>query len=142
MYEYCFQKITDKEVRILSDASINENEIRNKTVGKSYIYTYGDDYIDIGQLSLTREAYQFWEKYDAQVSRKSNTLDPLPALVKGDVYNASDPSDFALGYFSASSVTHKLAILRPFSITQYFLDLSGATSSIPDNYVACFDYFR
>lgn len=140
IFEYCYQKVTDKEVRILSDASINGNEIKDKIIGKSYIYTYGNHFVDIGQHSLTREAYQFWEKYDAQVSRSGNTLDPLPAAVKGNVYNAADAADFALGYFSASSVAHKRAVLIPYSITQYLLDIS-ATQFIPDDYVACFDYF-
>jgi hypothetical protein len=138
--EYCFQRITDKEVRILSDASINGNQIINQPAGKSYIYTYGNHYVDIGQHSLTREAYQFWRKYDDQVSRTGNTLDPLPASVKGNVHNASDPADIALGYFSASSVTHKRAILIPYSITPYFLNIS-AVSFIPPENVACFDKF-
>src|SRR5258705_2740502 len=120
--EYCYQKITDKEVHILSDASINGNEIKDQVTGKSYIYTFGNHFIDIGQLSLTREAYQFWKKYDEQVSRTGSILDPLPASVKGNVYNASDPADIALGYFSASSVVHKRAILIPYSITQFFLN--------------------
>jgi len=138
--EYCFQRVTDKEVRILSDASINGNEIRDHVVGKSHIYAYGRHYIDIGQHSLSREAYQFWKKYDEQVSRTGHILDPLPASVKGNVFNASDPADFALGYFSASSVTHKRAVLIPESITQYLLDIS-AVSFIPPEFVACFDIF-
>ena len=138
--EYCYQKITDKEVRILSDASINGNEIKDQVAGNSFIYTNGNHFIDIGQHSITREAYQFWKKYDEQVSRTGNTLDPLPASVKGNVYNASDPADIALGYFSASSVIHKRAILIPYSITQYFLNIS-AVSFIPPESVKCFDKF-
>jgi hypothetical protein len=138
--EYCFQRVTDKEVRILSDASINGNEIIDQVVGKSHIYTYGRHYIDIGQHSLSREAYQFWKKYDEQVSRTGHILDPLPASVKGNVFNASDPADFALGYFSASSVTHKRAVLIPESLTQYLLDIS-AVSFIPPESIACFDRF-
>jgi hypothetical protein len=139
-FEYCYQKTTDREVRILSDASINGNEITDKIIGKSYIYTFGNHFIDIGQLSLTREAYQFWQRYDDQVSRSGSTLDPLPAPVKGNIYNASDPTDFALGYFSASSVTHKRAVLIPYGITQYLLDIS-AINFIPPQSIACFDYY-
>jgi hypothetical protein len=140
MYAYCFQKITDKEVRILSDASINGNEIKNQLVGKSYIYTYGKSYVEISQLSLTREAYQFWRRYEDQVLRTGNILDPLPASIKGNVYNASDPGDFALGYFSASAIVHKRAVLIPFNVTQYLLDIS-AVQFIPDGSQVCFDYF-
>jgi len=140
LYEYCFQKIVDPDVRILSDASINGNEIRNNKIGKSYIYWYGKHYVDIAQSSITREYYQFLERYQEQLTRTGSILDPLPASIKGNVYNASDSTDFALGYFSASSVTHKRVILVPFNITQYLLDIS-AVHFIPDKSVACFEYF-
>ncbi|MEO6719142.1 MAG: DUF4249 domain-containing protein [Ferruginibacter sp.] len=140
MYEYCYQKYIENEVHLLSDASINGNEIKKQTVGRCYIYTYGNPAIDIVQTSLTREAYQFWKSYQDQLTRTGSILDPLPATIKGNVYNASDPTDFALGYFSASSLTHKRAILIPNSITAYWLGIS-AGQFIPDKSVACFDYF-
>ena len=140
MYEYCYQKYVDNEVRLLSDASVNGNKIKNQTVGRCYIYTYGNPYIDISQISLTREAYQFWKSYQDQLTRTGGILDPLPAAIKGNIQSATDANDFALGYFSASAVTHKLAILIPYSITAYWLDLS-ATQFIPAKSVACFDFF-
>jgi hypothetical protein len=140
LYEYCFQKIDDKQVRLLSDASVNGNEIKNQFVGKSFIYTYGDSYIDIAQLSMTREAYQFWRRYEDQVLRTGNILDPLPAAVKGNIYNASNPADFALGYFSASAVVHRRAVLIPLNVTRYLLDIS-AVQFIPDGSQVCFNYF-
>ncbi|MES1214744.1 MAG: DUF4249 family protein, partial [Bacteroidota bacterium] len=134
------QKVVDDKIRILSDNSLNGNEIRNLEIGSSYIYTFGNDFIDIGQVSLTREAYQFWERYNDQTTRTGSILDPLPASIKGNVFNEADPDDFALGYFSASSVTHKRAEIIPYSLTQYWLDLS-AVQFIPPGGVACFDYF-
>ncbi len=140
MDEYCYQKIVDNEVRILSDASINGNDIRDQAVGRCYIYTYLNAFTDISQISMTRAAYQFWKSYQDQQTRTGGILDPLPASIRGNVYNATSTSDFALGYFSASSVTHRKVILIPYSITPYLLQIS-AQQFIPDNYVACFDYF-
>ncbi len=140
IYEYCYQKFVDKEVRILSDNSINGNDIKNQTVGRCYIYTYLNDFIDISQVAMTREAYQFWKSYQDQQTRTGGILDPLPASIKGNVHNASNSNDFALGYFSASSVAHKKVILIPYSITPYLFEIS-ARQFIPDQFVACFDYF-
>ena len=140
MYKYCFQKFIDKEVRILSDATINGNEIKNKDVGKSYIYTYGNHYVDISQSTLTKEAYQFWERYEDQVIRSGNILDPLPAAIRGNVYNTADSTDLALGYFIASSVTRRRAILIPFNITDYLLQATAATF-IPEGPRICFNSF-
>ena len=140
MYEYCYQKHIDKEIRLLSDNSINGNKILNQEVGYSYIYTFGDHFVDISQTSLTREAYQFWQRYNEQLTRTGSILDPLPASIRGNVYNETDPDDFALGYFFASSITHRRAILVPYSITPYWLGQSAA-QFIPPESVACFDFF-
>jgi hypothetical protein len=45
-----------------------------------------------------------------------------------------------LGYFSASSITRKSAILVPFSITQFLLDQTAAIF-IPDGPKICFEAF-
>jgi hypothetical protein len=140
MFEYCYQKQVDKGIKILSDNLINGNQVKNFTVGHSYIYTFGNHFIEISQSSLTREAFQFWQRYNDQLTRTGSILDPLPASIRGNIYNESKPDEFALGYFSASSVTHRRAIVLPYSITQYWLDLS-AVQFIPPISVACFDYF-
>ncbi|HWB25794.1 MAG TPA: DUF4249 domain-containing protein [Chitinophagaceae bacterium] len=140
-YEYCFQRNVDSFINIMSDASINGNKIENLLVGRSYIYWYGNHYIDVSQQSLTRAAYQFWQQYNDQQTRTGTTLDPLPGSIKGNVYNASNESDFALGYFSAEAVTHKLAVLVPFNITQFWLDLS-AQKFIPPGPGICFEVFH
>jgi len=141
MFQYCYQQYIDREVRILSDADINGNEIKDQKVGYCYIYTYFNPYVDIAQYSLTREAYQFWEGYQAQQIRTGSTLDPLPAAIRGNVYNIANTDEYALGYFSAASVARRKVILVPYSITDYLLMLS-AKEFIPRKSVACFDYFE
>ena len=140
LYQYCYQLNLVNEPQILSDASINGNEIRDILAEYSFIYWFGRHYIDIGQLSISREAYQFWRRYQEQLTRTGNVLDPLPSAIKGNVYNASDTSDIALGYFEASSISHKKVILVPKSITEFFLN-QRAIQYIPDFSIACFDYF-
>ena len=140
MYEYCFQKFTDREVRIFSDAYSNGSDIKNRQVGFSYIYTYGDAYVNIEQLSITREAYQFWQRYDEQVTRTGSILDPLPSSVNGNVYNEADAADFALGYFFATSITRRRVQLIPYDITPDLLRLT-ATKFIPEGAQKCFQYF-
>ena len=140
-FEYCYQAQVDNEIRVLSDQNINGNEIKNQTVGRSYIYTYGNPYVEIAQLSITREAFQFWKRYQDQLTRTGGVLDPLPASIKGNVYNANNDADFALGYFSASSVFRKKVIIIPYSITEYLLDIS-ARSHIPQGWLSCFEYYE
>lgn len=139
-YDNCFQRSVDSFFNILSDASFNGNTISNMQVGRSYIYWYGKHYMDIKQRSLTREAYQFWERYNDQKIRTGSILDPLPASIKGNIHNAADETDFALGYFSAEGVTHKKAVLVPLGVTDYLLGLS-AKIFVPEGSKICFEAF-
>lgn len=139
-FQYCYQRYIDNDVHILSDALINGNEIKNQKVGYCYIFTYFNPFVDIGQISLSREAYQFWESYQEQQTRTGSILDPLPAAIKGNVYNAGNADDYALGYFSATSVTHRKVILVPWDITPFLLQIS-AQQFIPPGFIACFDAF-
>lgn len=139
-FQFCYQGQVDNEIRILSDQFINGNEIKSQSVGRTYIYTYGNPYTEITQHSISREAYQFWKRYQDQQLRTGSILDPLPAAIKGNVYNAANNAEFALGYFSASAVTKRKVIFRPIGITEYLLDIS-ARHHIPADFIACFDYY-
>lgn len=140
MYEYCYQKNADTSVRILSDAAVNGNLVSQVPIAKSYIYWYGDHFIDIQQQSLSRSAYQFWKSYQEQITRSGSLLDPLPASIKGNVYNADNPSEFALGYFTAYGTTHKRVVLVPFSITDYLLDRTAKQFITPGPAVCFLTY--
>ena len=140
MFEYCFQYYKGAELNILSDASINGKDILGQGVGNSFIFAYGNHYFDISQVSLTREAYQFWNMYLQQNSRTGDILDPLPATIRGNIVNAADANEYALGYFSARAITHKKMEIVPFNITEYLLTIS-AVSFRPTQFIACFDYY-
>jgi hypothetical protein len=88
----------------------------------SPVYWFGDHYVEIDQYSLTLESYQFWEQYLAQNDRTGSILDPLPSPVIGNIYNARDSSDLALGIFSASDVFKKKVVVVPFFLQEYELE--------------------
>jgi len=109
------------------------------------------------EFSLSKNTGKFTGQLNYTYSRaKVQVLTVFPAEIVNDgtyypsdvdrphnlaiVYNSSDPADIALGYFSASSVTHKRAVLIPYSITQFFLNIS-AVSFIPEESVICFEKF-
>jgi hypothetical protein len=112
--DYCWQPNFSTEVHILSDAAINGRPIRNQYAFFSPIYTTGPHLVEVSQLSMTREAYQFWRLYQEQQTRVGSILDPLPAPIIGNVANANDSQELALGYFAASAVARKRFTLRDF----------------------------
>lgn len=120
-FQYCFQYYEDFYPNILSDVNINGNEIRGQSVVVSPYYWYGNHYLNIKQLSLTPEAYQFWKLYEEQTTRTGTILDPLPAPIRGNIYNTKDTSSYALGYFEASDCYSKKIILQPLIINAYII---------------------
>ncbi|HTR28773.1 MAG TPA: DUF4249 domain-containing protein [Puia sp.] len=88
----------------------------------SPVFWYGDHYVEIDQYSLTLESYQFWQRYQEQTDRTGSILDPLPSPVIGNIYNARDSNDLALGIFSASDVFKKKVVLVPFFLQEYELE--------------------
>ena len=108
------------EINIFSNQFSGGKEII-KPVYYSPVYWFGDHYVEIDQYSLTLDSYHFWEQYLAQSDRTGSILDPLPSPVIGNVYNAGDSSDLALGIFSASDVFKKKVVLVPLFLQEYEL---------------------
>ncbi|HEY4874202.1 MAG TPA: DUF4249 domain-containing protein [Puia sp.] len=126
---YCELSFNDNQINILSDQLVNGNEIR-QPVNYSPLYCQGSHYIEIKQYSLNEDSYIFWEQYLAQTNRTGSILDPLPASLIGNIYNTSDSSDIAVGYFEASAVFNKKVIITPLFLQVYYL-LSVASEYVP-----------
>jgi hypothetical protein len=138
--QYCYQLYEDNAIRILSDATINGNEIRNQSVLISPYYYYGKHYIEIKQLSLTRQAYEFWKLYQEQTARTGTIFDPLPSPLQGNIYNVDDPNKPALGFFEASDVTSLKITIAPIFIDAYYTLAYVARYIYPD-FGSCWDVY-
>lgn len=140
MFDRCLQYRTDNEMRIMSDATINGGRIVDYGIANSYIFDYGTHFIDFSQLSISKSYYQFLQQYVDQVARTGSIFDPLPASIKGNIVDAADPNEYALGYFSARSSVHKRVIITPYYITEYLLEIS-ANTFFEKKSVPCFDVY-
>ncbi|MFN8357248.1 MAG: DUF4249 domain-containing protein [Spirosomataceae bacterium] len=109
----CYVRKDDNSVNLLSDALIDGQTIKGQYVYFAPLYATGLQTIEVAQYSLTREAYQFLKKYQEQQSRTGSLFDPVPAPLEGNVYNEANPSQLALGYFSAAGVYRKRYVFDP-----------------------------
>jgi hypothetical protein len=94
-------------VNVLADQLVNGNRIRSQPVFFAPYYARGQLFVEIRQLSLSREAYQFWQRFAEQQNRTGSIFDPLPATIAGNITNADDENDQALGFFGASAISRK-----------------------------------
>jgi hypothetical protein len=125
----CEQYITTNQINVLSDKLINGNEII-QPVFYSPIYWFGKHFVEIKQYSLNQDIYLFWQQYLQQTNRTGSILDPLPASLIGNIHNATDSNDIALGYFETSAVVTKRVVIIPFFLQEYWLE-SVAGQYIP-----------
>ncbi|MBU1820391.1 MAG: DUF4249 domain-containing protein [Bacteroidetes bacterium] len=121
-YQYCWTPVTESTVVIQSDVYSNGRPLREQ-VFRSPIYIVGKHFVEVTQYALTREAYQFWRRFNEQRQRVGTIFDPLPSPIIGNVYNADNPNDRALGYFTASGVSTKRIIIPGDTLTQSHLDI-------------------
>jgi hypothetical protein len=115
----CWLLIANNDVNIFSDANINGNRIQGRFALFSPFYLRGKQYVEVSQYSLTREAYQFWKLLDEQQTRTGSLFDPQPAPIEGNMYNAEDANELALGYFGASAISRKRLIIAGDTVTMF-----------------------
>ena len=134
--ESCFVPREHTDLNIFSDLLINGNQIKRKPIFFSPVYATGNIYLEINQFSITREAYQFWKRYQEQLTRTGTILDPLPSPIEGNIYNINNPNDLALGYFSAAGLFRKRAI-----IPVQFLDFELLPRGVTPRRGACMEVY-
>lgn len=121
---YITEERGDPEVRITSDDLFNGNQTSQLAGfivddGKRYTDKY---YMTVQQLSLTKEAFRFFQVLESQLSISGDLFDPPPATLRGNVINVIEPESPVIGYFYASDV----------STQSVFLDGSLVEGSIAD----------
>ena len=109
---YCWQYFENKSLNILSDEFVNGRPIRGQRVFFAPLQSDSEYSLEVSQYSLTGDAFQFQKLLEDQRSRSGSIFDPPPATIVGNIYNANNPRELALGYFQASAVTKARITIR------------------------------
>ena len=90
------------------DLSFARDDFVNEVVVAVELYRGNDigmgDSIRVQQLSITESYFEFLNTLFTQTAFRGGIFDTPPAPIKGNVFNVTEPSDYALGYFNASAV--------------------------------------
>jgi hypothetical protein len=98
------------------------------------MHFYDRYYIEVQQLSLSDEAYDYWNLVEQQQSGSTNIFQPNAIKIKGNIECISNPTEEVLGFFEVSGVRSK----------SLFIDESELPYPIPDIDVvrySCESYF-
>lgn len=88
----------------------------------------------VRQQTITEEAYEYWLQLQQTTESLGSLFDPMPSQINGNIYNASNPSEPVLGFFSAGSTAEKRIFIEKFELPEhlwYFPRSSCAYDSIP-----------
>ncbi len=87
----------------------------------------------VSQKSLTRDAYQYWEKIKQILVNGGTIFDAPPAPVVGNVVCISEPGQEVLGYFSAVDEKKKVTLITRGDLVDpfYELPLCGSLGNLP-----------
>ena len=59
--------------------------------------------IEVEQLSVTEEVYEFWKRVEAQQQGANSLFQPNAIVIKGNVINTTNPKEQVLGIFNVSA---------------------------------------
>lgn len=73
--------------------------LAKKLVDQSFLSRH---YFNVRQLSISKNAYEYWRRVRELVNNSGSVFDTPPAPIKGNLYSVHDPDELVLGYFEVS----------------------------------------
>lgn len=108
-YYYCWKRNYFNSIMVASAESAGVEVFRDYTVFTtrnredlrfSYVYS-----LTLLQERISREAYNYWTSMRNNSSDVGGLFSPQPSDIRGNIHNEADPSEYVVGYISASTVT-------------------------------------
>jgi hypothetical protein len=116
---------------------VNNGQINDFPVGFIEINRrtfYDKYYMEIEQLSLSQEVYDFWKKVQIQKSSSSNLFQTPPPKVGSNLIASTPNAPTAIGYFAASSIKRQALILDKSNVPYHLFDIDTIPQSCLDTY--------
>ncbi len=108
-YYYCWKRNYFKDIMVASTESAGVDVFRDYTVfttrnreDQRFSYVYS---LTLLQERISREAYNYWTSMRNNSSDVGGLFSPQPSDIRGNIHNEADPSEYVVGYISASTVT-------------------------------------
>jgi hypothetical protein len=121
--QYCWTPFRSLGTFLADDRFRDGAALWRQQIMFSPVYTFGGNLFEVRQYSLSREAYQFWQRFGEQQTRTGSILDPIPSTIDGNMISSENPDKRALGYFSASAVQIQRQQIYPDSVGATYNDI-------------------
>lgn len=102
---YVSQNADPQTLVLIDAANIGTPTIENLLIGSRIVdWTFLErHYLSTYQSSITKEAFEYWQKVDILANQVGSIFDTPPAEIKGNIFNVNNPDENVLGYFQAAN---------------------------------------
>ena len=114
------------DILIASDQLINGNRLAGQVIARVPYDDTTPYYLAIGQQSLSRGAYQYWQTVQALTGNVGSVFDATPATLTGNISNVNVNGPPMPGYFQVSARKQRIVYInrsgaptQPFAKTTY-----------------------
>jgi hypothetical protein len=77
----------------------NEQLLATRKIDNAFLFPF---FVTVNQLSINREAFDYWERINIVLNNKGSLFDIPPAPVFGNIININDPNQHILGFFEVA----------------------------------------
>lgn len=111
----CWYERKSEVVALSDNRSINAIDFK-QAIGRLAVddYFFIRSYIEVTQMSVTEEAYRFWDLVRRQQQANGSLFQPNNFPIRGNVKSRSDSKFVSLGYFGVYGMTKKSIFINRF----------------------------
>jgi hypothetical protein len=105
---FCWSYDYSEGAFVSKNTFVSESVFRNQLLGSVSVtpmHFFEKFWIEVQQLSLSQEVYDFWSLVEKQQKGASDIFQPNAIKIKGNVRSVINPDEEVLGYFGVSGVT-------------------------------------
>ena len=74
--------------------------------------------VTVSQLSLSEDAFVYWEQIQRNNSQSGSLFDPVPGNIPTNFENINDPNEDALGFFYVTQTDTLRRLIRPAEVNR------------------------
>lgn len=101
----CWEILRSTDLVLFNDQFSNGNQMKGLPVGRVPLYSKEHSLVEIRQSSLTKQAYDYFQRLKEQTQATGGVAGGQPALLVGNVHNVAKRNEPVIGYFTVSSVS-------------------------------------
>ena len=118
----CWKVRYPESISLFDDKFSNGKTTTDLIVANVPLYTKENIVVEIQQLSLTPDAFDYYKVLKDLVDNNSGFNAPPPAALIGNIYNPNDPDDFVFGRFTAAATSSTDIFIERGNIPENSLD--------------------